>query len=173
MSKLSPLQYVKNILNQRINPAKNETLAGIKSDTASVITNTGALETTFSTIETNVAHIPAQGRTSSLNSTPVAIASNQPTLNVVGSMTFDTPAKALRASDDNNLFYLRKIVKQLESLNTVDSARRQRIVVDGSVDLSFTTTAAVTSIAAQGTQMYQDIARNEYANGIRKKLAFH
>lgn len=162
---IDPTKFIKNSLNVKINPATQGTLSTVDSDL-------GNIQTNFTNIETNTNRIPAQGRTSSVYSDPIAIASNQGTLPVAGSMTFATPSNALIANDDQSLFYLRKIVKQLESMNTVDSARRKRIVVDGSTDMDFVTSGAVTTVVSYGLQKYQDIARNEYANGIRKKLSF-
>jgi hypothetical protein len=88
------------------------------------------------------------------------------------------------------------MVKIMESQATVDSGNRQRITLDslgtgtaitttvpisGAVTITsgtVTTVSTVTNVSAVGTiagqnqQMYQDVARNAYANGIRQNLIF-
>jgi hypothetical protein len=80
------------------------------------------------------------------------------------------------------------MVKIMESQATVDAANRQRITIDAMGALTsmpvtigagaaaigsvvFGATASV-NIAGQNQQMYQDPARNAFANGIRQNLIF-
>jgi len=170
---------LKNASNVRINPATDDTLALVQTNTATVNTNIGTVNTNIATVNSNLAsvaantaNIPVKGQTTMVNSMPVTIASDQPALPISGTMTFDPTAKMTVDASDS-LFYLRRIVKQLEPLTTVDSANRQKVYIDGSATLTFTlATTAVTTIAGQGDQMFQDVARNTYANGIRNNLAF-
>jgi hypothetical protein len=83
----------------------------------------------------------------------------------------------------------------MESQAVVDSGNRQRITLDSigtntavttTVPVSGTVTATVAGatlaagsatigsvlIAGQNQQMFQDVARNTYANGIRQNLIF-
>jgi hypothetical protein len=170
---------VKNSSGTQINPATEDTLLLVRGNTSSVDTNIGTVNTNIGTINSNIAsiqantaNIPVKGQATMLNSMPVTIASDQPALPISGTMTFD-PTARMTVDPADSLFYLRKIVKQLEPLTTVDSANRQKVYIDGSVNLTVTlATTAVTTIAGQGDQMFQDVARNTYANGIRNNLAF-
>lgn len=170
---------LKNAGGTTINPATEETLALVEGNTSSVDTNIGTVNTNIINIDSNItsikantANIPAKGQTTMLNSMPVTIASDQPALPISGTMTFDASSK-MTVDPADSLFYLRKIVKQLEPLTTVDAANRQKVYIDGSATLTVTlSTTAVTTIAGQGNQMYQDVARNTYANGVRNNLAF-
>ena len=170
---------VKNAAGTRINPATEDTLALVHGDTTSVNTNIGTVNTNIGTINSNIssiasntANIPAKGQTTMVNSMPVVIASDQPALPISGTMSFDATSK-MTVDPADSLFYLRKIVKQLEPLTTVDAANRQKVAIDSSVSLTVTlATTAVTTLAGQGDQMFQDVARNTYANGIRNNLAF-
>ncbi len=156
---------VKDSTNARVNPATEDTLATIKTDTASIASSA-------SSIAASTANIPVRGQAVMANSMPVVIASDQGPIPIAGSMSFDASSKMTVDAADS-LYFLRKIVKQLEPLNTVDSANRQRVIIDGSVSLTVTLSSnAVTTVAGQGLQMYQDVARNTYANGVRTNLAF-
>lgn len=89
---------------------------------------------------------------------------------------------------DSLLALLSRIVKLLESNATVDSAQRQRVVVDsGAITASIAATqtlATVTtvttlttltnaaSIAGMDREQYINIAKNTYANAIRHRLTF-
>lgn len=87
---------------------------------------------------------------------------------------------------DDAVVYLRRMVKLMESQATVDAGNRQRITIDSlgtgtavttTIPVSGTVTAtvssaAITTLAGQNQQMYQDVARNAYANGIRQNLIF-
>ena len=72
---------------------------------------------------------------------------------------------------------LRRLLKLMESNATVDSAQRQRIVIDalaGGITLSTVTTVTsvsnVAAIAGETHRMFIDIARTAYNTGIRSKL---
>ena len=170
---------VKNASGTRINPATEDTLALVYGNTSDIDTNIATVNTNMATVNSNItsiaantANIPAIGSNTMVNSMPVTIASDQPALPISGTMTFD-PTVQMTVNPADSLFYLRKIVKQLEPLTTVDNANRQKVAIDSSVALTVTlATTAVTTIAGQGDQMFQDVARNTYANGIRMNLAF-
>ncbi len=162
---VTTISGVKNVSGVAVNPVTENTLATLKTDTS-------AIAASEASIVSNVASIPAYGRVSGAGSVPVALASDQSVLPVAGTMSFATPSAPLTMTDDDSTYYLRRAAKLLESRSTVDGSRRQRIVIDGSTDMTITGSAAQTTVAGQGLQMYQDIARNEFANGIRKRLAF-
>jgi hypothetical protein len=109
----------------------------------------------------------------------------------------DLNSNRVNPSTEESLVLLRRMVKIMESQSTVDFANRQRITIDaigtgtptalgatipvsGSLTTAGTvsTVTTVTSVtnmvtlAGQNQQMYQDPARNAYANGIRQNLSF-
>lgn len=96
------------------------------------------------------------GQNNNANSAPVTISSDQIGNNQLAS--------------EEALILLRRMVKLLESNAVVDSANRQRIIVEGSANINGT--LAVSTVAGYAQQQYIDIARNAYANGIRSKLDF-
>lgn len=102
------------------------------------------------------------GQNNNANSSPVTISSDQ-----IGDNKLAT---------DESLILLRRIVKLLESNAVVDSANRQRMVVESLPTLGTVTTVSTVSnigtVAGHGLQQFVDIARNAYANGIRSKLNF-
>jgi hypothetical protein len=102
------------------------------------------------------------GQNNNANSAPVTISSDQISNNQLAS--------------EEALILLRRMVKLLESNAVVDSANRQRMVVDTLPTLATVNTVSTVSnmaaIAGHGLQQFVDIARNAYANGIRSKLDF-
>lgn len=163
-------------------------------------TGTIAKETggNLATIATN---IPAKGQALMTASTPVVIASDQTAIPITGSFEIDavgikdTLNNRITPVQDDTIILLRRMVKIMESQATVDSANRQRITLDslgtgtaitttvpisGSLTTAGTvsTVSTVTSVtnmvtlAGQNQQMFQDVARNAYANGIRNNLNF-
>lgn len=101
----------------------------------------------------------------------------------------DTNSVRVNPATDDAIVYLRRMVKLMESQATVDAANRQRVTVDmfpGNVATLPTYTAGatlptvtavgtvtnITTISGQNQQMYQDVARNAYANGVRQNLIF-
>lgn len=152
----------------------------------------------LATLATN---IPAKGQALMAASLPVVIASDQTAIPVSGSFSVgavgikDATNTQVNPATDDAIVYLRRMVKLMESQETVDGANRQRVTVDmfpGNVATlptytagatlptvtTVTTVSAVTSVAnmvtlaGQNQQMYQDVARNSYANGIRQNLVF-
>jgi hypothetical protein len=163
-------------------------------------TSTIAKETggNLATIATN---IPAKGQAVMAGSTPVVIASDQAAIPVTGSISIDSVGlkdafdNRITPAQDDSIILLRRIVKLMESQAVVDSGNRQRITLDSigtntavttTVPVSGTVTATVAGatlaagsatigsvlIAGQNQQMFQDVARNTYANGIRQNLIF-
>lgn len=100
----------------------------------------------------------------------------------------DTTGTQINPATDDSIVYLRRMVKLMESQATVDGANRQRMTLDAlptialtnTVPVSGTVTATVastavtnvTALAGQNQQMFQDVARNTYANGVRQNLVF-
>lgn len=172
---------VKDSNNNRVNPATQESLA-------TVVTNTG--------------RIPANGQAAMAASLPVVLASDQSNVPITGTVSLATntavgvtnaantrinPATqetlALLATEESTAL-LRRIVRQIDSLAVVDSAQRQKVTIDsitGSLTLATVTTVttvstvtSVTNLAGFGGVdprfMLIDTARNAYANGIRAVL---
>ncbi len=171
------LNFFKNLNNAKINPATQETLAQVHSNTADIDTKTATLATNTATFATgtttlaaNAANIPVKHNTTVLNSMPVTVANNQ-TVSVFGKMKFDT-STTLIANAADPLFYLRKIVKQLESKATMDSAKRQRVYADGISNSAIQLSTGLSPIAGYDQKMYQYSSRNAFARGIRKGLKF-
>jgi hypothetical protein len=99
------------------------------------------------------------GQANNANSSPVTVSSDQ-----LGDNKLAT---------DESLILLRRIVKLLESNAVVDSANRQKVIVEGSANINGTIAVGnISTMAGYGQQQYIDIARNAYANGIRSKLDF-
>lgn len=98
----------------------------------------------------------------------------------------DSVDNRINPAQDDSVILLRRIVKLMESQATVDAGNRQRITIDSlgtgtaittTIPVSGTVTATVSSaaistMAGQNQQMFQDVARNAYANGIRQHLIF-
>ncbi len=218
--------FFKNKSGQRINPATDETLAGIKSQTdlltfdansnpadlnisiaavppggldfglqnvSNVVINP-ATEETLASVKTQVQKMsfdPANG----LKTTGTA-----PALASVLNVKDTIKANINPASDEATLLW-RRMVKMMEAKATVDAGKLKRVTIDsfgtdnvtgvgssttigvsGSVvplvtisnDFSENLTGLFTSTSYVGynDQVYQDIARNAYARGIRSKLIF-
>lgn len=80
-------------------------------------------------------------------------------------------------SSDESIILLRRMVKIMESLTVVDANQRQRVTIDsitGSLVLATVSTVGNVNAFGGSDARYQliDIARNTYANGIRKNLEF-
>ena len=202
---------IKDASNTRINPATEDTLALIKTQTNLLTfdagTNPANLKVNVNAGDVGVQNI-ANAVINPATEDTLAIVKNQVnkltfdgsnnlltsvggTGNVVGLK--DTTNTQINPATDDSLVYLRRMVKLMESQAAVDSANRQRIAVDswGSVttgngvgvagasgtlrvsvasDSGFATNIA--TLNGWGDQMFQDVARNTYANGVRYNLAF-
>lgn len=202
---------VKDASNNRINPAKEDgNLASINSQAQKLTFDGGSnlyvqAATNFSSqLENKTGSIinPAQE-----DGNLAAIATQTSKLTFDGSNNLltatsggasivglkDTTSTQVNPSTDDSLTYLRRMVKLLEPMGTVDIATRQRISLDtipAGVTLPVVTTvSAVTAItnalpaganiigsianvAGQNQQMYQDVARNAFASGIRQNLSW-
>lgn len=154
---------MKNVANARVNPATEDTLSGIKTGTD----NLANIKTAIDSIKTNSDLFHFDGE--SLKITGVSGGGSAETVGLK-----DASNIIVNPSTDDSLVYLRRMVKLLESNSVVDVANRQRISIDGvgaGVTLPVSVTINnLTTMAGQNQQMYQDVARNAYANGIRENL---
>jgi len=92
------------------------------------------------------------------------------------------PMPSVAQRTDDLIAMIQRLVKICESLQVVDAAQRQRIVIDaisGSLTLStvsvvstVNTVAAQTSLAGMDREMYINIAKQTYALSIRANLNF-
>ncbi len=92
----------------------------------------------------------------------------------------DTTGAEINPATDESSTLLRRMVKLMETQSAFDLGNRQRVTLDamtsGLTLSTVSTVSAVTSmtnlvaIAGQNQQMYQDPARNTFANGIRRNL---
>ncbi len=184
---------VRNSSNAKIDPATEGTLA-TRATEATLATRaseatlaTLGTEATLSSIKTNSDKFIFDGQSLKvINTGSTSLSGN------VGLLGKDNLQVA--PATDDSIVYLRRIVKLMESQATVDSGNRQRITIDSlgpgtaittTVPVSGTVTASVSNatiasgtitnlvgIAGQNQQMFQDVARNAYANGIRQNLIF-
>lgn len=138
---------VKNVSGDKINPATEDTLAGIKGKTDQLtfdsgaspgnlnvnvtagsvgLKNTGGLQVNPATEDTLAA---IRSKTDLLQfSGSSLLTSVGGTGNVVG--VKDTTNTQINPATDESLIYLRRMVKLMESQATVDASNRQRVVVD-------------------------------------------
>lgn len=212
---------VKNSSNARVNPATEETVstlatqttvAGIKTGTdnlAAIKTGTDNLATIKTSTDTLVTAAGGgyirQDTTATIaketggNLAAIKTNTDKFTFDVDGNLLTagasggSASAVGIKDADDvritpvqdDSVILLRRIVKLMESQAVVDTANRQRITLDSlgttavttTVPVSGTVTATVasttvTTLAGQNQQMFQDIARDAYANGIRQNLSF-
>lgn len=102
------------------------------------------------------------GQADNNNSSPVVISSDQ-----IGKNQLAT---------DESIVLLRRLVKLTESSAVVDSANRQRVIIDNSSNTSslnvVNTVTNVAAIANMDHRQFIDISRIAYANCIRSKLNF-
>lgn len=94
------------------------------------------------------------------------------------------PIPMVANQSDDLLRMLSRLVKMMESNAIVDSAQRQRIVIDAGTVTTVSTVSTVqtvqavngvTNVAANAgmdREQYINIARNTYANSIRSQLTF-
>jgi len=165
--------------NTRIDPAQ-ETGGNL----AAIAGKDFATQTTLSALS---AKIPVQGPALMVASMPVTIASNQapiPTSMVAGGAVElnDSNGNNINPAQDESIIYLRRIVKQIDSLAVVDSAQRQKVTIDsitGSLTLGTISTITnsvptnVGTLASVDTRYFLiDTARNTYAAGIRNNLSW-
>lgn len=83
----------------------------------------------------------------------------------------------INPAQDETLILLRKLLQMATSLTVVDSAQRQRVVVESNANIStVSTVSAVSNLATMAgvdsRQHFQDMGRNMFANAIRSKLEF-
>lgn len=202
--------YVRQDSTATIAKESGGNLASIKTSIDSLVTSGGggyirqdstgtmAKESggNLATIATN---IPAKGQAAMVGSMPVVIASDQTAIPVSGTFSVaavglkDTTNTQINPATDDSVFYLRRMVKLMESQATVDATNRQRVTVDAfATALALPTVTAVTAITnalpaganAIGAitniatiglydrQMFQDVAKNAWSNGIRRNLTF-
>lgn len=175
--------YIQQDSNASIAKETGGNLATVATNTATIATNTataGTNTTTIATNTTNLTKLTFDGSNNLLTSTKFGAGAT------VG--LNDTTNTQVNPATEDSSIYLRRMVKLLESQAVVDSATRQRITLDAitaGLTLATVTTVStlttitnavpvgnVATIAGQGEQMYQDVARNAFANGIRQNLVF-
>lgn len=190
---------LKNAANSRVNPATEDgNLAAIKIDVdkipadpareggnlATIAAKDFATQTTLATraSEATLALIKANSDKFTFDgSNNLLTASAGGAASTVGIK--DKTDTQINPVTEDAIIYLRRMVKIMESQATVDVANRQRITLDAlgaigaTMPVSGTVTATVSSaaistMAGQNQQMFQDVARNSYANGIRQNLIF-
>ena len=218
--------FFKNKNGQYINPATDDTLAGVKSQTdlltfntstgqtdlnidiasvasggidfglqnASNVTINPATEDTLASVKTQFQNInfdPANG----LKTTGVA-----PTLSSVLNVK-DTTTNNINPASDEATYLWRRMVKMMESKAVVDAGKLKRVTIDSFGTDNVTGIGSLTTVGVSGSgvpmvtiandfsanltglftstsfvgyndQMYQDVARNAYAQNIRSKLIF-
>ncbi len=218
--------FFKNKSGIRINPAKEETLASIKSQTDlltsdlssdnGVIPNNikanvaaGSFKTKNSSgtnidpaTQATLASVQAQISSLTFDSKSAIVTSGiAPALNAGGVKVKDITATNVNPATDESTYLWSRMVKMMESKGTVDANRMKRISVDSFGTDNITGVGGSTSVGVSGgivplvtiandfsqnltglytstsfvgynDQMYQDIARNAYAQGIRSKLNF-
>lgn len=99
-----------------------------------------------------------------------------------GDVSGSNPMPVLPATSDDLLRMLSRVVKLLESNAVVDSAQRQRVVLDaiaaGLTLGTVTTCSTVTSVsnvaanAGMDREQYINVAKQAYAMSIRNQLSF-
>jgi hypothetical protein len=156
---------MKNVLNLRVNPATEDTLASVKAQTdlltfdgvsspnlkvnvaagdigilnaANAVINP-ATEETLALIKTQTNKLTFDGSNNLLT------ASSGGSASIVG--VKDTTGTQINPSTDDSAQYLRRIVKLMESQAVVDSGNRQRITLDS----IGTGTAITTTVPVSGT----------------------
>ena len=202
---------VKNSSGTKINPATEDTLAGMKAKTDLMTfdngTSPGNLNVNVVAGGVNLKNLSGTTISPATEDTLAAIKLQTDKLTFTGS----GPATALQTSvggtgnivgikdktstqinpaTEDSLVYLRRIVKLLESVGTIDSQQRQKVVVDGfgsvvtgiagsvagvpRVTLANDTTisATITTLAGWNDGMFADPARTAYSIGIRGYLKY-
>jgi predicted methyltransferase MtxX (methanogen marker protein 4) len=167
---------LKKIDNTRIDPAQ-ETGGNL----AAIAGKDFATQTTLATVAKesggNLTAIAAN--TGNLNSLRFDNSSN---LKITGTISGggidpvglkDTTNTKINPATDDGLMYLRRMVRLMETQAATDGTNRQKITLDAITgSLTLGTVSAVGTINGWGDQMFQDVARNAYANGIRLNLKF-
>ncbi len=163
---------IKDASNVRISPATETSLASVKTNTDTLVTNSNKF--TFSG-----SNLLVQSSGGS---------------DVVGLKDIDD--ERINPVSEDAVILLRRMVKLLESAATVDVANRQRMTVDAwgtnvnvgtgtsagcprvalGTDSTVGTVTSVTNVVTIGSyaaqQMYGDVAHDVYANAIRRNLTF-
>lgn len=197
---------IKDANNTRMTPAQETggNLAQIQANTAPMLAggggvyvqqdSTGSIAKETGNLQTIANNIPTIGQKPMSGSMPVTIAYDQSALPISASFSGalglkDTTSTQINPATDDSVTYLRRMVKQVDSLAVVDSAQRQKVTID-----SITTALTLTTVTTVGTvttvtnavpvgniatfsgvdarYLYIDTARNAFANGIRQNLAF-
>jgi len=185
---------VKNLNNARINPAREEQLPETltPSGNLKVAISEGTLDVGNVGLK-NTAGVPINPAKEDGNLLDIKTAATKlqfdggSNLKVTGGVTGivelqDISNTQINPATEESAILLRRVVKLMESQAVVDAGNRQKITLDsisGSLTLgTVTTVTGVTSVtnmvtlAGQNQQMYQDPARNAFANGIRQNITF-
>ncbi len=138
---------IKNIVGQKVNPATEETLSAIKSQTNLLTFNRGSVDIKIATKNIklqNVAHANINPATEDTLSS-VKIQTNKlrfdsqsniqttgfaPTLSTVVNVK-DQTLNTINPGSDEKTILLRRMVKLMESQQTADANNNQKMLVDG------------------------------------------
>ena len=159
----------------------------VRQDSTNPQSATIALETggNLAAIATNTRKFSFDGSSNLqvVTTTPITIGSVQ---------LKDTTSTVINPATEDSMVLLRRIVRQIDSLATVDTKQRQRVTADAwgaSIDTgagassagttirvavssdTYTTTSITNFGGVDGRYLFIDTARNAYANGIRQNLA--
>lgn len=157
---------VKNAANQKVNPATEETVADIKTQTDKL---------NFTGEDLKVVTGPITGTVNLKNVAGTNI--NPATEDTLSALNTKATALATLASDDS-VILLRRMVKVMESQATVDSSNRQRVAVEAmpTTAVTLSSLATVTTVnqisGVDGKFLLIDTARNAYATGVRNNLVW-
>jgi hypothetical protein len=163
---------LKNDANLRINPATETTLALIQAKTDNIPAKGQALADASTPVVLPVAQITALTPPAAITGFATAVKQSDGSQKT---SIVDSTGSTISPVGDDSILYLRRMVKLMESNATVDAGNRQRVSIDAvgtGVSLAVTSTITLATIAGQNQQMYQDVARNAYANGIRANLTW-
>ena len=218
--------FFKNKSGSRVNPAKEETLAAIKSQTnlltSDLVSDNGVISNNINTnVAAGVLKVINSGGTNFDPATNATLTSIQaelanfnfdkdsalissgvaPTLNSGGVSIKDATNSTISPATDEATYLWMRMVKMMEAKGTVDANRMKRIAVDSFGTDNITGVGGSTSVGVSGgvvplvtiandfsenltglftstsfvgynDQMFQDVARNAYAQNIRSKLNF-
>lgn len=167
---------VKDSSNVRIDPAKEG------GNLATIAGKDFATQTTFASVKTNTDKFIFDGEN-------LKVISSGGSGGNVG--VLDKTNTQISTASEEAIVYLRRIARQMESLTIVDSAQRQKVMIEAGTlptVTTVTTVSAITNFTSGATlsnittvnqfagndarYLFIDTARNAYANSIRINLTW-